>query len=98
MTAANLPRSQIPMDDNYKRGYSRGYQLGGKRWPDHKPPVPPDEVMGPIVKALKELRDAIDGELAPFDADDPLNVALSPAIDSATSALSGLSTWLKESS
>jgi hypothetical protein len=76
---------------DYQRGYSKGYQRGRNgTWPDYVPPAVPCEIVDALRLALVNLRNAIDAQLAVFDEDDPLNLALSQHIDAATQALSRL--------
>lgn len=75
----------------YQRGYSAG--LNGK-WPMHKPPRPPDELCAALIEAARELRDAIDGELAKFDPDDELELAVGSKIDALDAQLTRITEWL----
>ena len=75
--------------------YSRGYEHSKVgRWPLHKPPFPPEPVIAELMAALRALRDAIDGEVAKFEQDDPINQALSPFITRADKAQEAVSLWL----
>lgn len=86
-----------PEERAYRRGYSRGYNAGRRgSWPDHVPPAPNVHVVQRMQSALEDLRNAVDGELALFDADDDMAVKLSPFIDQATEALAGVSKWIAE--
>jgi hypothetical protein len=82
-----------PLQHWEKKAYQRGFQRGSN-WPLHKPPIPPEPVVAELVEALRALRDAVDGALASFDPDDPLNAALSPYIERADKAQRGVSLWL----
>lgn len=88
-------RKRKPLDASEKNAYARGYQCG-VRWPLHKPPSPPQPVVGELVDALRAIRDAVDGELAKFDPDDDLNKRLDPYITRADNALKAVGTWLTE--
>lgn len=68
----------MSMTDSEKRAYGRGYNTRASQWPKHKPPIPPDPIVGAMVSALRELRDEIDSQLAMFDDNDPLEIALAP--------------------
>lgn len=86
--------------DEYKRGYTRGYSRGyaaksSGRWPDHRPRKPPDAIIGGLVEALQKLRDAVDGELAKFDPEDPLVEKLGPLVDAADIKLEKLGKWIR---
>jgi hypothetical protein len=82
--------------DPEKRAYQRGYYAGSSgRWPEHRPPLPPGEVLAPILQAARALRDGVDGELAKFGPDDDLATVLGPLVDALDAALAGLSRWLK---
>ena len=73
--------------------YARGYQCGA-RWPLHKPPFPPEPIINELVQSLQALRDAIDGELAKFDENDPICKILDPYIECVDKAQESLSVWL----
>jgi hypothetical protein len=83
----------MAMNDDEKRCYARGYQRGHK-WPEHKPPTPPDAVIAGLVEALKDLRDECDAALAMFDPDDPLEKQIGPKIEAADDAMRALGRWL----
>ena len=84
----------MTVSDDYKRGYAKGYSSGvGKRWPQHRPIIPPHDIMGPIVEAARELRDAIDGQLAMFCDDDPICELLYPHVDAVDEAMESLHRW-----
>lgn len=81
---------------DYKLGYAKGYSAGtSRRWPEHKPIVPPDEIVGDLVQALMNMRNAVDGQLALFDPEDPLQGILGPHIDAADGILAKLDRWIK---
>lgn len=75
--------------------YKRGYNTSVRDWPKHRPPIPPDPVVGELVKALQELRDDVDSELACFAAEDEMVTALGPALDKATAALEQFTDWIR---
>lgn len=75
----------------YQRGY---YARSTSRWPDHKPPLPPDSVIAEIITAAQQLRDGVDGELAKFEEDDPMAEVIYSHIERLDSALKAVSTWL----
>ena len=78
----------------YSKGYNRG-RIGV--WPDHRPPRPPDEIVGPLVLALQNMRSALDGELATLDPDDPDNrweQVFGPLIEDADKSMERLSEFL----
>lgn len=84
------------MTDDYKRGYSRGYWAGSRgAWPDHLPPAPPDDLIAELMAAAHKLRDAVDGELATLDKDDPWQTALGDGVDAVDEAMTAISSWLK---
>jgi hypothetical protein len=85
----------VSLSSDYKRGYAKGYASRGK-WPEHIPPLPPDPLVGRLMETAKALRDAIDGELAKFLPDDPLEIALAPKIEAFDDAMIVISKWLKE--
>lgn len=83
----------MAMSEKEKRAYTRGYRCGHK-WPEHKPPIPPDAVIASLFEALKNLRDECDAALAAFDQDDPLEKQLGPKIEDADDAMRVLGRWL----
>lgn len=84
------------MTDSERRAYSRGYHAGSVgKWPAHRPPTPPVEAVAAIMTAAAKLRSAIDGELAKFDKDDPIELALAPRIDDLDRAMELVAEWLK---
>jgi hypothetical protein len=64
------------------RNYTRGYACAiRKAWPAHKPPTPPDAIIGPIFDAARAMRDEADAVLSGFEEADPIFKRLSDAID-----------------
>lgn len=83
------------MTHNERRLYGRGYNAGvNGRWPEHRPPRPPDENVAAILKAAQELRDGVDGEIAMFDEHDPIAKKLGPLIDALDDELVKVRRWL----
>lgn len=83
------------MTDSERRAYARGYAAGSRRgWPEHQPPTPPDKLIGRLVTALKDLRDANNAQLSVWDESDDLAKELSPLVDNADAVLSQLGKWL----
>lgn len=78
-----------------KLAYQRGYQSRTKgRWPENRPPMPPDEHVRKLLEALLELRNGVSGEIATFSDDDAIVIALAPLVDKASEAIDELSDWL----
>lgn len=85
------------MNPDFKRGYSKGYATGSRgTWPDHRPPMPPQENVAALMAACRSLRDGIDSELATFDEDDELNKRLGPLIDAVDDQFVKIGRWLRE--
>ena len=82
------------MTPEEKRAYGRGYNARN-RWPEHRPPCPPNEIVAGLMEAIRKLRDAVDSYLATIDEDDELQDMLGPAIDDVDCAMVKLSRWLK---
>lgn len=83
------------MTDSYKIGYSRGYAAGQRRkWPEHRPPTPPDPIVGELVAAAQKLRDAADGELATLDPEDEWQTKIGDPMDEVNDALIAMTKWL----
>lgn len=79
-----------------QKAYARGYARGRSgRWPDHRPPAPPDEVLAPIVRAAQSLRDAADHICATISEDDEFALELAPCIDGFDSAMTKFGEWLR---
>lgn len=84
------------MTRDEKLAYGRGYSAGakGRHWPEHRPPMPPDEHVRKLLEALIELRNGAAGEIATFSGGDAIVVALAPLIDNASEAIDELSDWI----
>lgn len=77
-----------------KSAYQRGYAAGIRgRWPEHKPPLPPNEIIADLLLALREIRDHLDGELATID-DPEWEAAFGPIIERADTAAQLVTEWL----
>lgn len=76
--------------------YARGYNTGSSgAWPKHRPPMPPDSIVGPMASAARALRDAVDFELATLSADDDIVLRLGPAVDLYDEATGRMGAWLR---
>jgi hypothetical protein len=84
------------MTTEEKRAYQRGYNNRAHQWPEHKPPLPPNEIISGLMVALKNLRDAVDLELAKIDPEDEWTLILGPKVDACDAAMSAVSKWLRE--
>jgi hypothetical protein len=76
----------------YARGYSRCRSHG---WPAHKPPTPPHPLVAALLLAARSLRDAVDTEMATFDPEDPVSLALYEHVDKVDHAATAISAWLR---
>lgn len=84
------------MTSNYKKGYARGYYTGSlKAWPDHRPPLPPEERIAHLIVAATALRDAYDIICATFDEGDEIVDQLAPKVDAFDAAMSALGKWVR---
>lgn len=82
-----------------RRRYSAGYAAGSKRaWHEHKPPLPPDEILSAIISAAGELRDGVDSYLACLDEEDDLQQSLGSLVDKLDESLIKLTAWLTDAS
>jgi len=82
------------MTQEEKRAYQRGYAAGIRgRWPVHRPPQPPNQVIASLLLALREIRDHLDSELATID-DAEWELAFSPIINKADAAAESVTEWL----
>ena len=75
-----------------RNAYSRGYNAG--MWPEWRPPSPPRGIMRDMVEATTKLCDAVDGELAKFCEDDPIEEVLCPPLEEARKVLVRMTKWL----
>lgn len=78
-----------------KRAYSRGY-CRGNRWPEHRPPVPPEEHVAALMTAARRLADAVDGQLAMLLEDDPWQESLGVPLNGLNAAMSQITEWLRD--
>jgi hypothetical protein len=79
----------------YARGYSRGSQ---GRWPDHRPPLPPEPVVNRLLETAQALRDGFDSLCAVSDPDDEVVKILAPVIDDFDAAMAAMTDWLRQRS
>ena len=85
------------MNEDYKRGYRKGYYAAvAGRWPEHKPPAPPDDVVAALWRAASELRDAADGICSTLDEQDDFVKQLGPKIDAIDRLGHWIADWLKQ--
>lgn len=83
------------MTRDEKLAYGRGYNAGRKGgWPEHRPPMPPDELCRKVIAALRALRDGIDSELAKFSEDDEIVQKLGALVDDADTVFVEIGNWL----
>ena len=83
------------MASDYKKAYSKGYNAGARGlWPEHRPPHPPHELIGRLMDSVLKLRDAVDGELATLDKDDPWQTILGDPMDIVDELLVEVGVWL----
>ena len=84
------------MTATYSRAYGKGYTAGSnRRWPEHKPPYPPQAEVRALMEAVHKLRDCADHLCATIDPEDDWYKELSPGIDEVDAALVKISEWLK---
>ena len=85
----------MPTTKEEKRAYARGYSAG-HRWPEHRPPMPPDGLYRELQESAQSLRDAVHYYCSTFPDDDPIQVDVSPKIDRIDDALEKIGEWLLE--
>lgn len=84
------------MTDGERRAYGRGYNAGSRHaWPQHRPPVPPDEMISELLRAAQQLRDAADTFLATLLPDDEMVDKLGPGIDAVDVILDRMAAWVR---
>lgn len=81
--------------EDYRKGYSKGYNTGTRNWPEHKPPFPPEPVVRELMEALRELRDHADSSLAQFDENDEFVRSFDVPIERADEAMASVTRWLR---
>jgi ribosome modulation factor len=82
------------MTKEEQRAYQRGYATGIRgRWPAHRPPQPPNQVIANLLLALREIRDHLDTELAVI-GDPEWEAAFAPIINKADAAAESVTEWL----
>lgn len=85
------------MTDEEKRGYSRGYIAGSRsRWPEHRPPLPPDPLIRRLMEAARTIRDGHDSLLATLGPGDEFEQQLVPGIDALDAAMRDVTEWLRQ--
>jgi len=89
--------TDVPCRKSFNLGYSRGYNKGAK-WPDHRPPRPPDEHVANLMDAATDLRNRVDGYLATISEDDELQDELGMGLDAVDNAMVSIGAWLKHES
>ena len=51
-----------------QKEYLRGYWAGLRhKWPEHRPPMPPKQIVAEALQAAIGVRDALDGLIASFE-------------------------------
>lgn len=80
-----------------KKDYARGYNAGRRNvWPEHRPPQPPNDVFGEVMRCAIQLRDSVDAEIATLGEDDELSQNLAPKIDRLDEAITEITKWLSD--
>jgi hypothetical protein len=83
----------------YAKGYAKGYATANKRlWPPHRPPVPSDAILGPIIEAARGLRDGFDLLIATTggEKDSVFEELVGSKIDAFDRAMERLGEWVGE--
>jgi hypothetical protein len=76
--------------------YQRGYYAGiNRKWPEHRPPLPPHPIWGRLLEAAQSLRDRADSICAQLSEDDEIVNRLGAAVDTFDDAMIDLGRWLK---
>jgi len=81
--------------DGERRAYQRGYARN-HRWPEHRPPTPPDPLVRDLMEAATFLRDTVDNFCALLEPEDEWVEKLGPGIDRLDEAMTRLGLWLVE--
>lgn len=85
------------MSSDYQRAYSKGYLAGANgRWPEYKPPNPPQEQVLALFIAAKDLADAAHSVLSVIIPDEDIFIELKNQVESVDDAFCAISKWLKE--
>lgn len=84
------------MTDDQKKAYGRGYTAGSRsRWPEHRPPLPPDPLVRRLLAAAQTIRDGHDKLLATLGPGDDFEQELGPGIDALDAAMREVTDWLR---
>lgn len=84
------------MTPEEKKAYQRGYHRAAiKAWPEHAPPLPPDELAAKIISVAVDLRNAVNDLLATLDEDDDFEGVLGPKVDAFDQAMVSLGAWVR---
>lgn len=84
------------MTPGEKRAYQRGYHRGSRSaWPEHKPPLPPDDIVYPVMQAARRIRDEYDDFLAVLGEEDEFEKVIGPLIDQLDAAMTKYGEWLR---
>ena len=79
------------MTRDERRAYSKGYLAGSRHsWPAHRPPVPPEPVLGRLIIAVQKLRDAADNICATLCEEDEFVAELGPPVDEVDTAMAAI--------
>lgn len=77
--------------------YQRGYNAGrSRKWPEHLPPAPPDNIVKEILDAARRLCNAADAFQATWDEDDEGMKPLRDAIEEFNEKNGLISQWIKK--
>lgn len=77
--------------------YAKGWYAGIRgRWPEHKPPIPPEKVLAQLMNSATNMRNEADTLCAVFDENDKSLDKLRNAIDNFDAAMTALTRWLKQ--
>ena len=80
-----------------QKEYLRGYWAGLRhKWPEHRPPMPPKQIVAEALQAAIGVRDALDWLLATFEENGDEEMKFGKYIDTFDESVSKISEWLKE--
>ena len=88
----------MPMTRSERSAYARGYQVSARRWPAHKPPVPPQPVVAELMQAMEQMCDQCATFIGMIEQDDAWAKIMAAIMERGDKALSAVSAWVRDNS
>ena len=84
----------MPRTREEQLAYARGYAAGAK-WPEHRPPHPPEPLIKELCEKAERLRNCVDSILSVLDPEDDWHDKYGPAVDGFDDLMMRVGQWLK---